>query len=446
MSFLLRSTRVVTPDGTRPASILVCDGRIESVLPYDAPGVNARVEDVGDRVVLPGMVDPHVHLNDPGRAHWEGFETGTQAAAAGGVTTLVDMPLNSSPVTTTVAALEAKKAATQGRLWVDVGFHAGVVPGQSADELAALIDAGVLGAKAFMVHSGIDDFPASGEDDLRRAMRVLGPRGVPLLVHAEVSDGGRGVQGDPTKYASWLASRPSSMEEESIARLLRLCRETRCPVHIVHLAAAEAIKALIRARVERLPVTVETCPHYLFFRAEEIPDADTRFKCAPPIRSRMNNEQLWAALLQGTIDMIASDHSPCPPEMKKLKQGDFATAWGGISTLPWTLPIVWTEGRDLGVTFDQLARWLAEFPAQLAGLGRRKGRIAPGYDADLVVWEPDATFVVRPETGYARHKVTPYAGRRLYGVVERTYLAGEWIAANGVVRAGARGRMLLGRD
>lgn len=446
MSVLLRSLRVVLPDGTRPADVLIEDGRIARILGHGSAGVNARVEDVGDLVVMPGLVDPHVHLNDPGRASWEGFETGTQAAAAGGVTTLVDMPLNSSPVTTDVGALEAKKRAAEGNLWVDVGFHAGVVPGQEPGALAALVQAGVLGAKAFMVHSGIDDFPASGDADLARAMRELAPAGVPLLVHAEVDGASHPPSGPRTKHATWLASRPPAWEEEAISRVLRLCRESRCPVHIVHLSAAECIRAIVRAKTERLPVTVETCPHYLFFHAEEIADGDTRFKCAPPIRGRMNNEQLWGALLQGMIDMIASDHSPCPPSMKDPGGGDFFKAWGGISTLPWTLPVVWTQGRDLGVTFDQLARWLSRVPADLAGLGRRKGCIAPGFDADLVVWEPDASFVVRPEAGYARHKVTPYEGRRLYGVIQRTYLRGECVASGGVVRAGARGRMILGRD
>lgn len=444
MIFALRSHRVVTPEGTRPAVVLVEDLRIAGVLPYDHVPVSCRVEDVGSRVVMPGLIDPHVHINDPGRASWEGFETATQAAAAGGLTTLVDMPLNSSPVTVTVDALERKLAAARGRLWVDVGFHAGVVPGHTQD-LDALCEAGVLGAKAFLVHSGIDDFPAATEQELRAAMPVLARRGVPLLVHAELETAKPPRPGDPASYAAWLASRPRAWENDAIERMIRLCREYGGPVHIVHLASADAVPMLIRAKVERLPITVETCPHYLFFAAEDIPDGDPRFKCAPPIRERANNEQLWDALMQGTIDLVATDHSPCPPAMKHLEQGDFFKAWGGISSLQWSLPIVWTAAREMGCTFDDLARWLCAAPAKLAGLAHRKGAIAAGHDADLVVWEPDAAFTVSPASTYHRHKVTPYEGRRLVGVVERTYLRGQLVAENGIVRAGARGEALLGR-
>lgn len=444
MTFVLRSHRVVTPNGVRPAAVRIEDGRIAEILPYDNIPVSCRVEDVGDRVVMPGLVDTHVHINEPGRTAWEGFETATQAAAAGGVTTLVDMPLNSSPVTVTVAALEQKIAASEGKRWVDVGFHAGVVPGH-ADDLEPLIKAGVLGAKTFLVHSGIDDFPAATEKELRAAMPILAKHGVPLLAHAEVESAKPPPRGDPRVYQSWLASRPPAWEIDAIELLLRLCREYRAPVHIVHLSAAGAIPMLIRAKVEKLPVTVETCPHYLFFNAEDIPDGATPFKCAPPIRGQNNNEQLWGALLQGTIDLVATDHSPCPPEMKLAETGDFFRAWGGISSLQWSLPVVWTAGREVGVTFDQLSRWLCAAPAALAGLTGRKGVIAPGADADLVVWEPDAAFTVHPAATYHRHKPSPYQGRRLYGVVERTYLRGRLVAEKGVVRVSATGRVLRGR-
>lgn len=444
MTFVLRSQRVVTPGGTRPASVLIEDGRVADVLPYDPVPVNCRIDDVGSRVVMPGLVDPHVHINEPGRTAWEGFATATQAAAAGGITTLVDMPLNSSPVTVTVDAFRRKLAAAEGQLWVDVGFHAGVVPGHGED-LEPLIREGVLGAKAFLVHSGIDDFPAATERELRAAMPALARHGVPLLVHAEVESAAPPPRGDPTRYSSWLASRPRAWENDAIEMMIRLCREYRTRVHIVHLSSAEAIPMLIRARVEKLPVTVETCPHYLFFAAEEIPDRDPRFKCAPPIRERSNQEQLWGALLQGTIDLVASDHSPCPPAMKRLEAGDFFQAWGGISSLQWTLPILWTGARELGVGFDVLAKWLCDAPARLAGWYGRKGVLAAGADADLVVWEPDTAFTVEAASTYHRHKVSPYIGRRLYGAVERTYLRGQLVAENGIVRAGAHGRPLRGR-
>ena len=443
MIFALQSRRVVTPEGTQPAALLIDGERIAAVLPHGQIPSSARVEDVGERVVMPGLVDPHVHINEPGRTDWEGFETATQAAAAAGITSLVDMPLNSSPVTVTVEALQRKIAASEGRRWVDVGFHAGVVPGPTND-LEALIAAGVLGAKAFLVDSGLDEFPAADEATLRAAMPILAKHGVPLLVHAELaSETPPPSGGGPRAYRSWLASRPAVWELDAIEGMLRLCREYRCPLHIVHLSAADAIPMLIRAKVEGLPVTVETCPNYLFFGAEDVPDGDTRFKCAPPIRERLNNDQLWGALLQGTIDMIATDHSPCPPARKP--PGDFSRAWGGIASLQWSLPIVWTAAREIGVTFDQIARWLCTAPAKLAGLQGRKGVLAPGADADLVVWEPDAALVVRPESTYHRHKLSPYMGRTLYGVVERTYLRGRLIAQRGVVQAGARGQLLRGR-
>ncbi len=444
MKFVLRSERVVTSSGMRAASVVVDGERIAAVLPYDETPTDVAVEDVGALVVMPGLVDTHVHINEPGRTEWEGFETATKAAAAGGITTLVDMPLNSSPVTVTVAALEEKIAASEGKRWVDVGFHAGVVPGH-VDDLDPLIRTGVLGAKAFLVHSGIDDFPAATERELRAAMPILARHGVPLLAHAEIESVAPPYPGNPRSHRAWVASRPPAWEMDAIELLLRLCREYRAPLHIVHLSAAGAIPMLIRAKVEGLPVTVETCPHYLFFNAEDVPDGATIFKCAPPIRERNNNEQLWGALLNGTIDFVVTDHSPCPPEMKQMESGDFFKAWGGISSLQWSLPIVWTAGRDVGVTFEQVTRWLSTAPAALAGLTGRKGVIAAGADADFVVWNPDASFVVDPAKAYHRHKLSPYGGSTLYGVVERSYLRGRLVGEDQKVCADATGQVLRGR-
>ena len=438
--WVLQSRRVVMPAGERPAAIVVCGGRIESIVPHGHAPRSARVEDVGDRVVLPGLVDPHVHINEPGRTTWEGFASATQSAAAGGVTTLVDMPLNSSPVTTTAAALATKRRAAAGQLWVDVGFHAGLVHG-NAWELPALLDAGVLGVKAFLCHSGLDEFPAATAADLSAAMPLLARRGVPLLAHAELTD----APAPPPKgrsYAAYLASRPAAWEEAAIALLLDQARATGCRTHIVHLADAGAVATLRAARAAGVPVTVETCPHYLYFAAEDIAAGDTASKCAPPIREAAHRDGLWQALREGVIDLIATDHSPCPPALKHLDDGDFGKAWGGIASLQLGLGAVWTAGQPRGATAADLARWMSEQPAKLVGLHPRKGAIAAGADADLVVWNPDVSALVQAERLYHRHKVTPYLGRRLRGVVERTYLGGALVAENGVVFAPPRGTML----
>lgn len=440
--FVLRSLRVVLPDGVRPAALLIADGRIADVLPHDRIPVSARVDDVGSRVVMSGLIDTHVHVNEPGRTRWEGFETATQAAAVGGITTLLDMPLNSTPVTTTPDALAMKKTASENQRWVNVGFLGGLVPGNE-NQMRGLAAAGARGIKAFLVHSGIEDFPNAGEKELRAAMPVLAALNLPLLAHAEVdTEHAAPAIKNPRHYRDYLASRPRVWEEDAINLLIRLCREHRCRTHIVHLADADAIPALSRARAEGLPLTVETCPHYLFFSAEEIPDGATAFKCAPPIREKENRERLWLGLEAGAIDLIVSDHSPCTPDLKQLESGDFKKAWGGISSLQYGLPIVWTGARARGFGFEDLARWMSAAPARLAGLENRKGRIAPGFDADLVVWNPDVAFTVMAERTYHRHKVTPYAGRKLDGVVERTYLAGERIAENGVVKAVPKGQII----
>ncbi|MGI4833856.1 MAG: allantoinase AllB [Janthinobacterium lividum] len=420
----LRSTAVVTPVGVRPALLVLENGRLADVLPPDA-AVAAPVLDLGDAAILPGVIDPHVHLNEPGRTEWEGFDTGTRAALAGGLTTLVDMPLNSAPVTTTVANLRQKLAATQGQLHCNVGFWGGIVPGNAA-EVAPLIAAGVLGFKAFLTHSGIDDFPNATEADLRRVMPLLARHNLPLLVHCELSeDHGDWTQGNPRLYGNYLASRPKRWENAAIELMIRLCAETGCRTHIVHLSSAEALPALAQAKALGLPLTVETGQHYLFFNAEDIADGQTQFKCAPPIRERANNEQLWQALQSGLIDFVATDHSPAPPGLKHLASGDFAQAWGGIASLQLALPVLWTAARPRGATLPDLARWLSTNPAQLAGLGQRKGQIAKGFDADLLVLAPNQTFTVTADLLHHRHKVSPYLGRELAGVVTHTFLAGE---------------------
>ena len=423
----LRSQRVVTPEGERAATILIENGRISALLPYEAEIAADLVLDVGHRAVLPGMIDPHVHINEPGRTDWEGFDTATRAALAGGLTSLVDMPLNSAPVTTSVVNLELKKAATQGQLHCNVGFWGGVVPGNAA-EIEPLIAAGVLGFKAFLTHSGIDDFPNATEDDLRRVMPILARHRLPLLVHCELSeDSDDWKKNDHRSYPNYLASRPKKWEDDAVNMMIRLCEEFDCPVHIVHLSSASSIAPIAAAKARGLPLTVETGQHYLYFNAEDIADGQTQFKCAPPIRERANNEQLWAALQAGIIDFVATDHSPAPPDLKQLESGDFTTAWGGIASLQLALPVLWTAARPRGATLSDMARWLSAHPAKLAGQSEKKGRIAPGFDADLIVFDPETTFMVSEELIQHKHKVSPYICQELAGVVELTFLKGEQV-------------------
>jgi allantoinase len=430
----LRGRAVCTPDGVRPAAVLVRGERIAAVVGPDDVPAGVPVVDAGDKLVLPGLVDTHVHINEPGRTDWEGFETATRAAAAGGVTTLIDMPLNSSPVTTTVAALRQKWEAAAGKLWVDVGFHGGVVPG-NADQIEPLIAEGVCAFKAFLCHSGIDEFPNAAEADLRAVMPKLAAAGIPLFVHAElVSPLPPGVEeafaANPRSYAAYLATRPPEWEVAAIRLMIDLCREYRCPVHIVHLsAAAEAQLLLKHALADGLPITVETCPHYLYFSAADVPDGNPLFKCAPPIRSLEQNGHLRAMVLAGQIDTLGSDHSPAPPVSKHLFEGNLQKAWGGIASLQLLLPATWTAVGDM-LRPGRFVSLLTAHPAALVGLADRKGAIAPGHDADFVIVHPDAEFTVSAKMLHHRWKVTPYLGRRLRGVVVTTYLRGrkvyEW--------------------
>jgi allantoinase len=445
-SWALRGKRVVTPAGLRAAAVLV---RGEKIVAVVAPGevpADCPVEDVGELVILPGVVDTHVHINEPGRTEWEGFETASKAAAAGGITTLVDMPLNSSPVTTTPVALAGKLAAAEGKLWVDCGFYGGIVPG-NIDQLRPLIAAGVLGFKAFLCPSGIDEFPAATAADLHAALPQLAAAGLPLLVHAElVGSAAAGACSDPKSYRAHLASRPREWEHSAIRLVIDACRACRGSVHIVHLSSADALSIIRAARADGLPLTVETCPHYLFFAAEEIPDGDPRFKCAPPLRERENRERLWQGLRAGLIDTVGSDHSPAPPALKHLESGNLREAWGGIASLQLSLSVMWTAAeRHGGVTLLDVANWMSRAPAKLVGLEGRKGALAAGCDADLVVFEPEAEFTVTPSMLHHRHKVTPYEGQRLRGVVARTYLRGRKIYDAGRFADAPSGRPLLRR-
>ena len=444
--FTLRSRRVVLPDGVRPATLHVEGGTIRHITAYDdAP---ADVEEWKNCAISPGLIDLHVHLNEPGRTEWEGFESGTRAAIAGGISTLAEMPLNANPVTTSAPAFEVKLAAARAHLGqslrCDCAFWGGLVHG-NAEQIAALLDAGVWGLKAFLVDSGLADFSAARPEDLRAVMPLLAARGLPLLVHCELeSEAGLEpfAEAEARSYRRYLNSRPDEWEEGAIAQMIHLCRETSCRTHIVHLSSARALPMLRAAKAEGLPLTVETCPHYLFFAAEEIEDGDTLFKCAPPIRDAENREELWAALRDGTIDFAASDHSPCAPALKLAETGDFARAWGGIAGLQWSLPALWTGAVKRGFDLEDVAKWTATAPAQLLGVERSKGALAVGMSADLCVWEPEAEFEVTAEITFHRHKFSPYLGRQLRGRVRASYLRGQKVYEDGKFGA-AEGRVLL---
>ncbi|MEO5894322.1 MAG: allantoinase AllB [Vicinamibacterales bacterium] len=443
-SLVVRSERVVLPDATRPATIQVSDGRITAVGSHGDLPAGVPLIDAGNLIVMPGVVDSHVHVNDPGRTLWEGFEHATRAAAAGGVTTLVDMPLNSVPATTTVDGLERKRSAADRRIHIDVGFWGGVVPFNVAD-LEPLAEAGVLGFKCFLSPSGVEEFQHVTEADLRKAMPVIAGLRLPLLVHAELPALLVEPKGDARAYDTWLRSRPPAAEQAAIELLGRLSREYGAHVHIVHLAAVEPLPAIRQLRRDGVQLTVETCPHYLTFAAEDITDGATAWKCAPPIRHGLNREALWQALADGDIDLLATDHSPAPASLKSVDQGDFIKAWGGIASLQLGLAAIWTQAAARGFSINDVVRWMSFAPATLAGL-TAKGRIVAGADADLVVFDPEAVWTVDPAKLHHRHPLTPYAGMTLRGAVRKTLLRGETVFNDGELTPGASGRMIASRS
>ena len=423
--------------------MIVENGRISAIADHSSPPQDALLKDFGGDFVLPGLIDTHIHINEPGRTDWEGFETATRAAAAGGYTCLIDMPLNSIPATTNVEALQRKRAAASGKALVDYGFWGGAVAGNAA-QLKALGEAGVAGFKAFLVPSGVAEFTMLDEYGLREAMPVIAATGLPFLIHAElpgpIADARQSVTLNWRQYSTYLHSRPDEAELQAIRLMIELVREYRCRVHIVHLATSYAVPEFRQARAQGLPITVETCPHYLYFSAETIPDGATQFKCAPPIRASFHRDWLWQALRDGDIDMIATDHSPCPVELKHLATGNFRTAWGGIASVSLALSAIWTKARLFEISMSEIVKWMCEGPAALSGLSGRKGRIAPAADADMTVFDPDRAWHVTESHLHFRNKLSAYLGERFTGQVKATFLRGEIVYENGRFPEGAAGR------
>jgi allantoinase len=437
LDVVIRAARMVTPEGERAGAVGVRDGEIVAVAPIADLTAARVVELADDEVLMPGVVDAHVHVNDPGRTEWEGFASATRAAAAGGVTTIVDMPLNSIPPTCDLPALDLKRKTAASQAYVDVGFWGGAIPG-NLPELRTLHEAGVSGFKCFLLHSGVDEFPPLDAEQLEQAMREIRSFDGLLIVHAEDA---HAIEHAPAAggeaYERFLHSRPRGAENLAIAQVIELARWTGCRVHILHVSSSDVLAMLASARRDGVPITAETCPHYLTFAAEEIPDGATQYKCCPPIREASNRELLWNGLREGVIDMVVTDHSPSTPDLKALDTGDFGVAWGGISSLQLGLSAVWTEARSRGFTLADVARWMSEAPARHAGLSR-KGRIAVGHDADFCVLAPDASYVVDAAKLHHKNAVTPYHGRSLAGVVRETWLRGEKID----IEAAPQGRLL----
>ena len=440
IDLVLRSQNVMTDIGARPASIAIADGKVVTIGSFDQK-YECTNDYTSEKFLLPGVVDSHVHINEPGRTEWEGFASATKAAAAGGVTTVIDMPLNSIPPTVNVAALATKKEAATGKCSVDVGFWGGSSPGNVAD-LKPLLDQGVFGFKCFLLHSGVDEFPASSLDDLADALNVLSAEQALMVVHAENSQAiQRSTKPSSRDYSEFLASRPKGAENVAIAELIEEARRTKARVHVLHLSSGDSLSLIKSAREDGINITVETCPHYLSLTAEEIADGATQYKCCPPIREKKNQEELWRGLTDGIIDQIVSDHSPCTADLKLFDKGDFQAAWGGISSLQLGLSIIWTQALERGIPLYKVVQWMSANPAYLVGL-KDKGSIAVGKDADIIEFDPDASFSVDPRELFHKNQVTPYQGKILKGVVKQTWLRGNTVYKDGAHVGGVQGKFL----
>lgn len=448
LEFGLHSTRVLIAGQLVEATVVIQGEQISEIVEGPKKEHSFPIEDVGDSVIMPGLIDCHVHINEPGRTEWEGFDTATKAAAAGGITTLIEMPLNSDPVTTSREAFEKKLEATKDKLHVNCGFWGGIVP-ENISDLDELIKSGVFGIKAFLTHSGIDDFPNVTESDLKSGLEIMKEHNIPLLVHAELDSMHSGIatlKEDTRSYKAYLNSRPKSWEDDAIQMMIKLCEEFETPIHIVHLSSSNSIQPLTEAIEDGLPISVETCPHYLFFNAEEIPDGKTEYKCAPPIREQTNNDMLWDALKKDLFRFVVSDHSPAIPVLKEIDSGNLEKAWGGIAGLQFSMPAFWTKAKKQGLTVKDVSRLMSLNVAEFLGLEQRKGKIEVGYDADLIIWEPDKSFEVTKEIINFKHKISPYIGCKLDGVVKQTIVGGNTVYKTGSFKELSKGKVLLSNE
>lgn len=424
LDLVLRGQHVLTTAGISAREVGVKDGKIVAIEPFGNNLDAARIIEIGvDEVLIPGLVDTHVHVNEPGRTEWEGIESATKAAAAGGVTTIIDMPLNSIPPTVNLDALEIKRAAASTKAFVNIGFWGGAIPGNKKD-LRALHDAGVFGFKCFLLHSGVDEFPSLSVEEMEEDMVELQRFDSLMIVHAEDSQAvERAPAAQGVQYERFLKSRPRGAENVAIAQVIERARWTGARAHILHLSSSDALAMIKTAKAEGVKITVETCPHYLTLLAEEIPNGATAFKCCPPIREASNRELLWKGLEEGVIDCIVSDHSPSTIDLKDVDNGDFGVAWGGVASLQLGLPLIWSEAKQRGIGLEQVIDWMSSRPAGLAGL-TNKGAIALGNDADFAVFAPEDFFVVDVTTLHHKNPISPYQGKRLEGVVRSAIVGG----------------------
>ncbi len=442
--FLLYSKRCWIDTQLIEATIHVKNGIIHSISPSKYSIEGLPFQDFGDLLLMPGIIDAHVHINEPGRTHWEGFDSATKAAALGGITTLIEMPLNADPVTTNVEAFELKKKATKNKLHVNCGFYGGVIPNNEKD-IEPLIKAGVFGIKGFLTHSGIDEFPNVSNADLEKIAPILAKYDLPLLLHCELGENKNIPQviNNPKSYRAYLASRPTEWELNALKLTLDLQEKYNIKTHVVHLSNANGLESINKGKKRTKKITVETCPHYLFFNAETIPDGNPIYKCAPPIREQENNDKLWKGLLNNEFDFLASDHSPSPPEIKELESGDLFKAWGGIAGLQFTLPALWTAGERKGLTIEKLIPLLTSNPAKFLGLDHKKGYLKAGYEADITIWNDTKEIEVTKEIIAHKHKTTPYLGHRLKGKIIHTFVKGRHVVENSKLKELSAGELLL---